>query len=171
MVKKTIFSKLFFTYLILIIAVMAVIAVLLSYAFNNYVFGEKQQEMRAAAAETVLLLGKYEQAEITYSELNDSLDILGSMTGSRIYAIRLNPEVLANKNLVLDKELLDAYLFEDLKSILQGKEVSRKKQYSDRFAADVAFLGVPYGQDNMIEGAILFLLRLTKSTLIFKRSI
>ncbi|AFV03760.1 periplasmic sensor signal transduction histidine kinase [Dehalobacter sp. UNSWDHB] len=156
MVKKTIFSKLFFTYLILIIAVMAVIAVLLSYAFNNYVFGEKQQEMRAAAAETVLLLGKYEQAEITYSELNDSLDILGSMTGSRIYAIRLNPEVLANKNLVLDKELLDAYLFEDLKSILQGKEVSRKKQYSDRFAADVAFLGVPYGQDNMIEGAILF---------------
>jgi signal transduction histidine kinase len=156
MVKKTIFSKLFFTYLILIIAVMAVIAVLLSYAFNNYVFGEKQQEMHAAADETVLLLGKYEQAEITYSELNDSLDILGSMTGSRIYVIRLNQEVLANKNLVLDKELLDAYLFEDLKSILQGKEISRKKQYSDRFAADVAFLGVPYGQGSMIEGAVLF---------------
>ncbi|NLI91181.1 MAG: HAMP domain-containing protein [Peptococcaceae bacterium] len=154
-VNKTIFRKLFFTYLLLIIAVMSVIAFAFSWGYNNYVFTEKQADLRSAAAKTAMLIESYRNEQISSTELNHSLDILSYMTGSRIYAIKLTKESLQNEKLIMDQDYIDGYLFEDLKNILNGQEVTRKKQYSDRMDGYVVFVGEPLHNQTGIEGAIL----------------
>ena len=153
--KKTIFKKLLLTYMILIIALMSVLAVLLSWGYDNYVFRQKQDALRSAAFQTQTLLDSYRKNEISDAELNHSLDILSYMTDSRIYAIRINKEALNSKNLIFDKDIMDEYLVKDLKTILTGQEVHRKNQYSNKFATQVVFVGIPLKNQSQIEGAIL----------------
>lgn len=155
MFKNSIFRRILCTYMALLIALLSVIAVLLSLGYNRYVFQQKQEELRSAAEETSLLLKKYRRDEITYSELSNSLDLLSSLTDSRIYAIKVSKESLQNEKLLLDNELLDNYLIEDLQAILDGREVYRKRQYTDRFGSQVVFVGIPLENTQNIEGAIL----------------
>jgi len=153
--KKTIFLKLLMTYLLLIIAVMALIAFLLSWGYSNYVFKGKQEELRLAAKNTDLLVERYRDNQISYLEMNRSLDILSNMTNSRIYAVSYSSHSLDKRNVRLDQEFVDSYLLEDLKTILKGEEVTRQKQYSDNLDTHVIFVGVPLKNSGNIEGAIL----------------
>ncbi|UWG97040.1 HAMP domain-containing histidine kinase [Dehalobacter sp. DCM] len=134
---------------------MAVLAVFFSVGFRNYVFNEKQNDLQTAAAQTRQVITAYAQGQVDYQELHDSLNILSQMTGSRIYAIRLNLETLDYEELVMDNTLLDSYLIEDLKQIMKGQDVTRKKQYSDQLASDVAFFGTPLKEQGKVTGAIL----------------
>lgn len=153
--RRSIFTKLLATYMVLIVSVLLIIALLLSLGYSNYVFRQKQNELHSAALQTAALVERYRNDQIPYSELNNSLDILSAMTGSRIYALRLSLESLEQRNLVLEQDLVEGYLIEDLKTILNGREVTRKKQYSDKFDTHVVFVGIPLKNQSGIEGAIL----------------
>jgi signal transduction histidine kinase len=155
MYKKTIFRQLLFTYLLIIIVVMGVIALALSWGYRDYVFKEKKQELQEAAVKTDELINNYYENRINYKELNESLDLLGYMTNARIYAVKLTKQALAKENLTLGQENLDSYLLEDLKVILEGREAFRKTQYSDSLHTNIVFLGIPLRTGTEIEGAIL----------------
>ncbi len=155
-IKKSIFTKLLTTYLALMMTLLLIIALLLSWGYNNYVFKQKQDELRSAAVQTASRVESYQNNEIPYSELSHSLDILSSLTGSRIYAIKYSQASLQERNVILDQEVVDSYLIQDLKAILQGEEVYRQKQYSDKFDTHVVFAGIPLeNQVGHIEGAVL----------------
>ncbi|RNC28591.1 MAG: Sensor protein kinase WalK [Candidatus Dichloromethanomonas elyunquensis] len=154
-VKNTIFRKLLSAYLLLIMTVLSIIAFLLSWGYSNYVFLEKQTDLRSAAAKTGKLIESYRNGQIAAAELSRSLDILSYMTDSKIYAIKLTRESLQNKNLMMDQHFVDGYLLDDLNTILDGREVTRKKQYSDQFGSYVVFVGEPLQNQDGVEGAIL----------------
>lgn len=155
MYKKTIFRKLLFTYLFIIVTVVAVIAIALSRWYGDYVFKEKKQDLQAAAVKTGELVNRYYQNEINLQELNESLNLLGYMTDARIYAVKLSKQALARDHLTLNQKNLDGYLLRDLQDILDGQEVFRQEQYSDSLHSNIVFLGIPLKTGPEIEGAIL----------------
>lgn len=155
MYKKTIFRKLLFTYLFIIVTVVAVIAIALSWWYSDYVFKEKKQDLQAAAAKTGELVNRYYANEINLKELNESLNLLGYMTDARIYAVKLTKQALARDHLTLNQKNLDGYLLQDLQDILDGQEVFRQEQYSDSLHSNIVFLGLPLKAGPEIEGAIL----------------
>jgi methyl-accepting chemotaxis protein len=157
MAKKngTIFKKLLSAYMILIIAVMFILAVLLSLGYNSYVLSQKQGELHSAAVQAASLVERYGSGKISGQELKRSLDILSYMTESRIYAIKLSKEILDTTRLSLDQDLADRDLIDELKANINGQEGLRKKQYSSNFGAKGVFVGLPLKNQAEIEGAIL----------------
>lgn len=161
--RRSIFTKLLAAYMVLIVSVLLIIALLLSWGYSNYVLRQKQDELHSAALQTAVLVERYRNDEIPYSELNNSLDILSAMTGSRIYALRLNLESLEQRNLTLEQDLVEGYLLEDLRAILNGREITRKKQYSDSSLRMLSLSAFRLRTSRGLRGQFCFLLRLTPS--------
>lgn len=153
---KSIFVKLLVTYLAIIISVIAVLSLFISMAYSWYVFDQKQQELEKTGYYVNELVNKLERKEISQTELNSSLDSMGYISDSSIYAIRIDKKALENpKSIQLGENLEESYLFSDLQKILNGENVFRKKQYSQKFDMYVVFSGIPWKTNSGISGAIL----------------
>lgn len=153
---KSIFVKLLVTYLAIIISFIAVLSLLISVVYNWYVFDQKQKELEKTGYYVSELVNKLERKEISQLELNHSLDSMGYISDSMIYALRIDKKTLENpKNLQLGEDLEENYLLSDLQTILNGESVFRKKQYSQKFDMYVVFSGVPWKTSSGISGAIL----------------
>jgi len=153
---KSIFIKLLVTYLAIIISVIAALSLCISMVYNWYVFDQKQKELEKTGYYVSELVNKLENKEISQSELNASLDAMGYISDSMIYAIRIDKKALENPNSIkLSEDLKESYLLSDLQKILDGENVFRKKQYSQKFDAYVVFSGIPWKTNSGITGAIL----------------
>lgn len=153
---KSIFSKLLVTYLTIIITVIASLSLFISMVYNWYVFDQKQKELEKTGYYVNELLNKLENKEISQKELKTSLDAMGYISDSTIYAIKTDKQALENpKTIQLDKDLEESYLLSDLQKILGGENVFRKKQYSEKFDMYVVFSGIPWKTNSGISGAIL----------------
>lgn len=154
MMFKSIFTKLLVTYLVIIIAVISIISLTLSIALNNYIFGQKQENLERMSLEAQNLVTEYFEGNITLEELNASFNAMGYTTDSRIYAIKVDETKLSDPE-QLGEDLDEAYLIDALKTILSGEKVFLNKQYTEAFDTYMVFLGVPLKIDGQIEGAIL----------------
>jgi len=155
---KSIFIKLLITYLAIIISVIAVLSLCISMVYNWYVFDQKQKELEKAGYYVSELVNKLDKKEISQPELNASLDSMGYISDSMIYAIRIDKKALETpKNVQLgeDLDLEESYLLSDLQKILNGENVFRKKQYSQKLDTYVVFSGIPWKTNSGISGAIL----------------
>lgn len=153
---KSIFAKLLVTYLAIIISVIAVLSLLISMVYNWYVFDQKQKELEKTGYYVCELVNKLERKEISQTELNSSLDSMGYISDSMIYALRVDKKTLENpKSIQLGEDLEESHLLSDLQTILNGENVFRKKQYSQKLDMYVVFSGIPWKSDSEISGAIL----------------
>lgn len=153
---KSIFRKLLVTYLAIIISVIAVLSVLISMAYNWYVFDQKQRQLEKTGSYVNELVNKLENKEISQTELDNTLNALGYISDSMIYAIRIDKKALENPQTIhLGENLEEGYLLNDLQKILNGENVFRKKQYSQKFDMYVVFSGIPWKTKTGIAGAIL----------------
>lgn len=153
---KSIFVKLLVTYLAIIISVIAVLSFFISMTYSWYVFDQKQKELEKTGYYVNELVNKLERKEISQTELNYSLDSMGYISDSSIYAIRIDKKALENpKSIQLGEDLEESYLFSDLQRILNGENVFRKKQYSQKLDTYVVFSGIPWKANSGISGAIL----------------
>lgn len=153
---KSIFSKLLVTYLTIIITVIACLSLFISMIYNWYVFDQKQKELEKTGYYVNELINKLEDKKISRTELKTSLDAMGYISDSTIYAIKTDKQALENpENIQLDKDIEESYLLSDLQKILAGENVFRKKQYSEKFDMYVVFSGIPWKTGSGIVGAIL----------------
>lgn len=153
---KSIFIKLLVTYLAIIITVIAVLSLCISMVYNWYVFDQKQKELEKTGYYVSELVNKLENKVISQTELNASLDAMGYISDSMIYVIRIDKKALETpKSIQLGEDLEESYLLSDLQKILDGENVFRKKQYSQKFDTYVVFSGIPWKTNSGISGAIL----------------
>lgn len=151
---KSIFTRLLTTYLLLTLLLTGTLAGLLSYGFYRYTFTEKNRIFSAAAARASEMVEGYYQGRYSAVEMQIALDNLGYITDSTIYALRVNKNDLVKRD--QPKTKFDQYcLPEDLKQILNGSTIFRKKQFSRMMDTDVVFLGTPLRVEGKIIGAIL----------------
>jgi hypothetical protein len=153
---KSIFTRLMATYLLLTLLVTGSLALLLSYGFSRYVFMEKDRVLSITAHKVESIINDYYQGKLQQKEMQIALDNLGYVNDSTIYALKVDKKSLYNsQNRQLEAELADGYLLEDLKKILDGENIYRKKQFSKTLETDVVFKGTPLKVDQQITGAVL----------------
>ncbi|MFZ5969847.1 MAG: sensor histidine kinase [Bacillota bacterium] len=153
---NSIFRKLLVTYLIIIITIIAGISYMMSSFYSAYVFGEKEQTLRTAGTKVEDLIKDFYQKKTTKSELEASINAMGYVTDSRIYVLKIDEKSLADpEKLGLSDELMEGYLIQDMKEILQGRVVFRKNQYTQAFDTVMVFLGMPLQIQSKTEGVIL----------------
>lgn len=153
---KGIFSRLMFTYLMIITVVILTASFALSIGYSDYVFNDKQQEQLKSARKISRLVGNYKNGIINKQELDSSINSIGYVTDSSIYVINANLKALENrKSLKIGEDLDEPFLLKDLKKVLSNNTVFRKNQYSLKFDMDMVFTGFPLLEGNEVKGAIL----------------
>ncbi|NLW92634.1 MAG: HAMP domain-containing histidine kinase [Syntrophomonadaceae bacterium] len=151
---RSIFSRLLSTYLLLMLLLTGSLAGLLSYGFSRYIYTEKTRVFNAAATRASIVVNGYYQGDYTAKEMQIALDNLGYITDTTIYALKLDQADLHGTAQAIS-QLQQECLPGDLRQILNGESVFRKKQFSRMLEAEVAFLGTPLRVDGKIIGAIL----------------
>ncbi|HEX3030339.1 MAG TPA: HAMP domain-containing sensor histidine kinase [Clostridia bacterium] len=153
---KSIFSRMLITYLLLI----SVIIILLSFAITNiykwYVFDTKKNELKTAAYQVNKLANGYLKGQTSLDELNASLDSIGYITDSKIYVVKMDKKTLkSTKKLKLGEVLDESYVIKGMQTVLDGKTVFSKEQYSAKMDMYIVFMGVPWQNEKGITGSIL----------------
>src|SRR4051794_29537999 len=124
---KSIFKRMLITYLVIIVATIAVLSLVITEIFSWYLFNGKQTELENTAYKVNRLVNSYIKNEITKSELNNSLDSFGYITESKIYIVKAEKEAMNNPKIVaLGNGLEEEYLIKDMKKILSGEMVFHK---------------------------------------------
>lgn len=153
---KSIFQRLLFTYAVIIVLVVTLLAALLTYYFNIYLFDRKQAQLVSAGQRVEELALDYNSGKMERDELTRTVNSLGHVTDSRIY-------VLMAKGLSdlrsLDGRLQDPsggnQLLDDIQRIMDGETLIRKKQFSNQLNTYVVFVGLPIYINSDVNGVVL----------------
>lgn len=162
MKKRSIFQKLLFTYLLIILLVIAALGVLLTHFFNDFYFEQEQQGLLSLGQKVIDKVLDCHAGKITSEELADTVRIAGSISDSRIFVIEgENIQNLQNAQLG-DKITQESDLLPDVQKILNGEIVSKKKYYSSQFNTFVVFVGMPVITSDNVSGMVLLFTPVSK---------
>ena len=150
---KSVFQKIFVTYLSILILVMFVVSVTVSSLAENYIYSEKENTLQSVANRTNSAANAYASGEIGQSELGDIIDAMAYITDTKIYIIKADASSL--EHIDLGDQLSDQYLKDALSTVLLGESVISRNQYSKGFEAPMLFAAYPWQNDTGINGAIL----------------
>jgi signal transduction histidine kinase len=155
---KGIFKKLLLTYAAIIMLVVAMLAGLLTYFFNAFLFEQKQNQLLAAGLRAEELALDFYDGKIGRNEYARAVNNLGYITDSRVY-LRID-EKLAELRLPEGREQDgpgESQVVADVKQILEGKTLIRKKQFSNQLNTYVVSVGMPIKVRGDIKGVVFLL--------------
>lgn len=153
---KSMFSKLLTGYLIIFVLTVAAFSAAMSFIYQGFVFSEKEKALALGGQEVRRQIVAFKQGEISREELETSMDSVGYVMDSRIYALELNKDSLQQQMQMTEDNLsVSSNLIPDLGKIMEGTKVFRKREYSQDLDSYVVFYGMPWELDGEIQGAIL----------------
>ncbi len=153
--NRSIFQKLLFSYLAVIILVIGVLAAFLTHFFNNFYFEQEQQALLDMGEQVIGQVLDCQTGKITAEQLADTVRIAGSTSGSRIFVLEgENIRNLQDPNLDA-KVSEESDLLPDVRKILKGETVIKKKHYSSQLNAFVVFVGMPVITGDKVSGMVL----------------
>ncbi len=154
---RNLFSRLFATYLLVIIFVISALVVSLTYLFEQYYFSRSQQALiRQGEQLNSILAGTGEE------QWENQITELERLLNARILVHRVTPEQAAALNRQDLSPYGEEHLVNDLAEIMSGEIVSRKKHYTPIMNTDVVFVGRPLILEGEIGGFILLFSPLTE---------
>ncbi|MDD5016863.1 MAG: hypothetical protein PHO15_02035, partial [Eubacteriales bacterium] len=139
---KSVFFKIFVTYLSILILIMFVLSMIVSSLAENYVYSEKEKTLQNVANRTNSAANAYASGEISQSELGDVIDAMAYITDTKIYIVRADASSLEHVD--LGDQLSDQYLKDALHKVLNGESVVSRNQYSKGFEAPMLFAAYPW---------------------------
>ena len=152
---KSIFSRLLVTYFVIILFIIFILTAGISIIYKEIVMDEKKASFESIAKRTGILTQAYQEGKINYDELNASINGMSYSADAMIYVIKIKKEDFAHEKVLSTQGFTDDFIYEDLKYILEGKQVFRKNEYSQKLETYVAYMGYPLKLDSKIEGVIL----------------
>lgn len=159
---RSIFQRLLLTYVAVILATIIILAALLTYFSNQRLFQQKQDDLTRAGHSLEALARDYYDKKVTLDELTRTSNALGVSSDSRIYVIDGQKIAsLKNRGESPGADNSGDALAEDLKQVLEGKTVTRKKYFSDNLN-NVIYVGLPILDGDQVRGVILLVSPLEK---------
>lgn len=153
---RSIFNRLMITYVMLVVLITGCLALFMSIGFDRYVFAEKKKVLASAAVKVEHLFKSYQNGKLSKDELQLAINNLGYLSDATIYVLKADKNSLNNQaSQRLAQEISEDYLIDDLRGILNGKTVYRKKQFAQALDTDVLFYGSPLMLEQEMQGAIL----------------
>ena len=152
---RSIFQRLLITYTVILLAVVLVMALSLTAFFHSYVLAQKGGQLVQAAREMEERALIYRQGKVGRDELQAAADLLGQATGSRVYLL-LGEKAAALESLQGEKlGGAEKELLEDIKRILGGEVLVKRKVFLHPLNMYVVMAGLPVRAEGGIAGVVL----------------
>lgn len=154
---RNLFSRLFATYLLVFVFVISTLVVSLTYLLKQYYFSSAQQALIRQGEQLNRILAK--TGEEQWDKIIADIERL---LNARILVRRVSPEQAATLSRQDFSSYGEEHLVGDIKEIMAGGTVSRKKHYAPILDTDVVFVGCPLILEGEAGGFILLFSPLTK---------
>ena len=152
---KSIFSRLLVTYFFITILVIVIFTCAISFMYKSIVMEDKKDSFEAMARRTGTLTEKFTDGVMSLEELNANINGMSYSSDAMIYVIKIDKDSFLYEKELKYQGFIDDFVYEDLSSVLDGKQVFRKKEYSEKLETYVAYMGYPLKINTEIKGAIL----------------
>ena len=150
---KSVFRKIFFTYLFVLFVIMLTLAIAITAIANKYVYDQKHALLNNVGVKTNALANAFSMGSIDHVQLTEAINAMGYTTDTKIYIIQADMASLGSVD--LGNELRDPYLHDALKRVLGGESVFSRGVYFEELEAQVVFSAYPWKDASGIKGAIL----------------
>lgn len=150
---KTIFSRLFLTYVLIIAMAIALLSGLLSVVLKEHLFLVKQDSLLETGYYLNTLLGRVQRGTLTEKELALAVNVAGETANARVVLLAAPGEELPAQPFL--GETGDEWLVELLTRILQGETVIKRRQFAAALGAEVVAVGIPSWAGKQITGAVI----------------
>ena len=158
---KSIYMKLFVTYLSLFLAVIIIISFfMVSILYREYTV-QAEQNLENAGNRVNALMERYYNNEITRVELNSWINAMSYISNIKIYI--LNPDTSAltigdgDSNIDLNTQIIS-----DMTDIMNGATIKRMNPIKLNSEDEVVYVGMPLEYNNQISGVILLFTPMTE---------
>lgn len=158
---RTILQRLLVTYLAVMVLTVGVMALVLTHYLNSYYFEVKEKQLREQGENVKQQILLYRSGQITKKELEHYVDATSASTGARVVALNLNEVENSSEGISSWKKFSEDQFY-DLRQILDGQTITRKRQFGSNRDTDVVMVGMPIKTaQGKVEGIILLLSPLT----------
>ena len=158
---KSIYMKLFVTYLSLFLAIVLIISFFMLSIFYKEFTVQAEQDLLNAGTKTNALVERYYNNEITRVELNSWINAMSYISNIKIYI--LNPDTTVLHQGENSKEMaLNSQIISDMTEIMKGATVKRMNPIQLSSEDEVVYVGMPLKYNEQISGVILLFTPMTE---------
>lgn len=158
---KSIYMKLFVTYLSLFLAIVLIVAFFMLSIFYKEFTVQAEQDLLSAGTKTNALVERYYNNEITRVELNSWINAMSYISNIKIYILNPDTSVLhqgENSN----EMTLNSQIISDMNEIMKGATVKRMNPIQLSSEDEVVYVGMPLKYNEQISGVILLFTPMTE---------
>ena len=160
---KSIYMKLFVTYLTLFLAIILIFCFFMLSIFYREFTLQAEQDLLNAGTKTNALVERYYNNEITRVELNSWINAMSYISNIKIYILNPDTSVLHQGDSNIDTLSLDSKMIsEDMIEIMKGNTIKRMNPIQLSSEDEVVYVGMPLTYDEQISGVILLFTPMTE---------
>lgn len=152
---KSIFSRLLITYFVITLFIIIILTSAISFMYKTIVMDDKKDSFEIIAKRIGILTEKYTEGTMSLEELNSAVNGMSYSADAMIYVIQIDKDSFLQGKKLPFQGVTDRFVYEDLSTVLDGKQVFRKNEYSQKLETYVVYMGYPLKYNTEIKGAIL----------------
>ena len=158
---KSIYMKLFVTYLSLFVAIVLIFSFFMLSIFYKEFTVQAEQDLLNAGTKTNALVERYYNNEITRVELNSWINAMSYISNIKIYI--LNPDTsILHQGENSTEMALNSQIISDMNEIMKGATVKRMNPIQLSSEDEVVYVGMPLEYNEQISGVILLFTPMTE---------
>ena len=158
---RSIYMKLFVTYLSLFLAIVLIISFFMLNIFYKEFTIQAEQDLINAGTKTNALVERYYNNEITRVELNSWINAMSYISNIKIYILNPDTSILhqgeSSKDMALNSQIIS-----DITDIMKGSTVKRMNPIQLSSEDEVVYVGMPLKYNEQISGVILLFTPMTE---------
>lgn len=158
---KSIYMKLFVTYLSLFLAIILIFSFFMLSIFYKEFTVQAEQDLLSAGTKTNALVERYYNNEITRVELNSWINAMSYISNIKIYILNPDTSVL-HKGENSNEMALNSQIISDMTEIMNGATVKRMNPIQLSSEDEVVYVGMPLKYNEQISGVVLLFTPMTE---------
>lgn len=158
---KSIYMKLFVTYLSLFLVIVLIISFFMLSIFYKEFTIQAEQDLVSAGTKTNALVERYYNNEITRVELNSWINAMSYISNIKIYILNPDTSVL-HQGENSTEMTLNSQIISDMTEIMKGATVKRMNPIQLSSEDEVVYVGMPLVYNDQISGVILLFTPMTE---------
>lgn len=159
---KSIYMKLFVTYLSLFLVIIIMISFFMLSIFYQEFTRQAEQNLVNAGTRTNALMERYYNNEITRVELNSWINAMSYISNIKIYILNPDTSVLHQGENSEDFNFDSQMISSDMVEIMKGATVRRMNPIQLSSEDEVVYVGMPLQYNGQISGVILLFTPMTE---------
>lgn len=152
--KKSLFTKLMATYVVIIIIAYSVSAIILSVWFYNYYYNQRKDALLREEANLNRIVDDYLTQKTDAEKFKFELLVIDRLLDARILVVDNFGYVISYSGQGLDKMIGKQITSEEFDEIREGRIVVKKGNFKNMFSSPMLTVGMPVVVHDQVQGAV-----------------